>query len=270
MSDITELIDHKHNQIIKLDRKLSEIGIKIRKDENSKKVKDDVFDEVTLLSLYKLANKKIISAIGGSISTGKEANVFLADGNDKYPHVAVKIYRLRTGNFTTMTEYIVGDPRFSNIRHTHKDIVFAWTKKEYSNLSRVKKAGILCPTPLDFNRNILIMEYMGENGIPYPQLRQKLPKDPLESYQDAINLISDLYNKAHIVHGDLSEYNLLTKDEDLVVIDMGQSIAIEHPKSYEYMIRDIKNINRFFADKCKITNEQDIFRDIVGEKFFEI
>ena len=64
-------------RIEELDRKLSDLGIKI-KDEDSRKVTDEVFDEVTLLSLYKLVHKKVISTLGGSISSGKEANVFLA------------------------------------------------------------------------------------------------------------------------------------------------------------------------------------------------
>lgn len=268
--------DHHHenfDRIERLDRKLADLGIKIRKDEDSQKVTGEVFDETTLLALYKLVNKKVISSIGGSISTGKEANVFFAGRmNETGDEVgaAVKIYRLRTGNFTTMSEYILGDPRFSNIRRTHKDIIFAWTKKEYSNLSRAREAGIPCPEAFAFDRNILIMEFLGENGIPYPQMRQRLPKSPEESYQDALGLIRDLYQKARLVHGDLSEYNILTGPDGLILIDMAQAVTPEHPKAYNFLFRDIKNINRFFASKCKTTDEHELFRSIVGEEFFEI
>ncbi|HJJ99465.1 MAG TPA: serine protein kinase RIO [Methanocorpusculum sp.] len=256
-------------RVERLDRKLADLGIKIRKDEDSRKVTDEVFDETTLLALYKLVNKKIISSIGGSISTGKEANVFIAGCNGR-TGAAVKIYRLRTGNFTTMSEYILGDPRFSSIRRTHKDIIFAWTKKEYSNLARTREAGIPCPKPLAFDRNILIMEFLGESGIPYPQMHQKLQKKPEEAYQDVIGIIRDLYQKARLVHGDLSEYNILTGANGLILIDMAQAVTPEHPKAYDFLFRDIRNINRFFAPKCKTTDEQDIFRNIVGEEFFEI
>lgn len=268
--------DHHHEnleRIERLDRKLADLGIKIRKDENSRKVTGEVFDETTLLALYKLVNKKVISSIGGSISTGKEANVFIAGRTGETGEemgAAVKIYRLRTGNFTTMSEYILGDPRFSNIRRTHKDIIFAWTKKEYSNLARTREAGIPCPEPLAFDRNILIMEFLGEDGIPYPQMRQKLPKSPEETYQDAVDLIRDLYQKARLVHGDLSEYNILTGADDLILIDMAQAVTPEHPKAYNFLFCDIRNINRFFAPKCKTTDEHDVFRNIVGEEFFEI
>ena len=80
----------------------------------SSKVRDDVFDEITLLALYRLVHKKWLSAIGGSISTGKEANVFLADreGTD----IAIKIVPGSDGEiFNTMNEYILGDRRFTGI-----------------------------------------------------------------------------------------------------------------------------------------------------------
>ncbi|HEX3001366.1 MAG TPA: serine protein kinase RIO, partial [Methanoregula sp.] len=64
------------------------MGVRIR-DANDLKVRDDVFDDVTLLSLYKLVHKKWFSVLGGSISTGKEANVFYAE-RDGTP-VAIKI-----------------------------------------------------------------------------------------------------------------------------------------------------------------------------------
>ncbi|MDR0438840.1 MAG: serine protein kinase RIO [Methanocalculaceae archaeon] len=261
------------NRIERLDRKIQDIGSKIHKDEDSRKITCEVFDEITLLTLYKLVNKKIINSMGGSISTGKEANVFLAGRTDNdgiETGAAVKIYRLRTGNFTTMSEYILGDPRFSNIRRTHKNIIFAWTKKEYSNLTRAREAGIPCPKPFAFERNILIMEFLGKNDVPYPQIRQKLPQKPDETYQDAIDLIRDLYQKAKLVHGDLSEYNILTDHGSLILIDMAQAVTPEHPKAYNFLFRDIRNINRFFAPMCKTTDEHKLFHNIVGEKFFEM
>ena len=82
------------------DQRLAEMGIRI-KDANNLKVSENVFDEVTLLALYKLVHKKWLTAIGGSISTGKEANVFLGEREDA--SVAIKIYRIQSANFTTMS-----------------------------------------------------------------------------------------------------------------------------------------------------------------------
>lgn len=271
---MTSVKNHRRSQdsrIEYLDRKLADAGIKI-KDEDSRKVTGEVFDEVTLLSLYKLVNKKAISSMSGSVSTGKEANVFLASRDDSgiASSAAVKIYRIRTGNFTTMGEYIIGDPRFAGIRKTRRDIIFAWTKKEFSNLSRLKKAGIPCPEPYVFDRNILIMEFLGENGIPYPKLKDAMPYNAEKTYEECLNLIKDIYRKAKLIHGDLSEYNILSAPEGLIIIDVAQAVTLDHPKAYEFLLRDIKNINRFFSKKCETKDEHEIFRSIVGEEFFEI
>ncbi|MCQ2376503.1 MAG: serine protein kinase RIO [Methanocorpusculum sp.] len=269
-------------RIEELDRKLSDLGIRI-KDEDSMKVTDEVFDEVTLLSLYKLVQKKVISSLGGSISSGKEANVFLAgrvepgngtenetSGEPVIRDAAVKIYRIRTGNFTRMSEYITGDPRFSNIRHSHKDLIFAWTKKEFSNLSRAKEAGIRVPTPYAFDRNILIMEFMGESGIPYPQMRQQLPASPEETYAEALDIIKNLYRGAKLVHGDLSGYNILSGPDGLILIDMAQAVTPDHPGAYRFLFRDIANITHFFEKQCEVRDPHEVFRDVVGKEFFEI
>ena len=112
------------------DVRLAEMGIRI-KDANMFKVKENVFDEVTLLALYKLVHKKWFSVIGGSISTGKEANVFYGEREDV--PLAIKIYRIQSANFTTMSSYITGDRRFSHVKKSRKDLIFAWTRKEFSN-----------------------------------------------------------------------------------------------------------------------------------------
>ena len=121
----------------RFDREIAEMGVKI-KDADSLKVRDDVFDEVTLIALYKLVHRKLISTIGGPISTGKEANVFYGERDGQ--GIAIKIYRIQTANFA-MTDYLAGDRRFSSVRGTRKGIIFAWTKKEFSNLARAHEAG---------------------------------------------------------------------------------------------------------------------------------
>ena len=110
------------------DKKLEEMGVRI-KDADQFKVSEDVFDDVTLLALYKLVHKKHLSVIGGSISTGKEANVFYGERDGT--SIAIKIYRIRTANFTTMSSYIIGDRRFSRVKKSRKELIFAWTRKDF-------------------------------------------------------------------------------------------------------------------------------------------
>lgn len=243
------------------DKRLAEMGIRI-KDADTLKVSENVFDEVTLLALYKLVNKKWLTAIGGSISTGKEANVFL--GNRGEASVAVKIYRIQSANFTTMSSYIIGDRRFSNVKKAKKELIFAWTKKEFANLARAHEAGIPVPEPLVWDRNILIMSFLGEAECPYPQLRNAEIEDSCAVYEYILAMIDTLYKKAELVHGDLSEFNILYHDHPYL-IDMGQSVTKDHPRALQFLMRDIKNVNRFFKKKgCTVKSEYEIFHDVTG------
>jgi RIO kinase 1 len=225
-----------------------------RKDTDSTKVKENVFDTATLKTLYTLSNKGIIQAMGGSISTGKEANVFLADGEEH--ECAVKIYRISTSTFNSMEEYILGDPRFENIRHRKRDIIFAWTRKELRNLTRAQNAGIRVPEPITTERNILVMQFIGENGIPYPLLKDvSLDNEQAHNIFETIKeYMHKLFKDANLVHGDLSEYNIMIDPNDMtpIIIDMGQAVTLEHPRADTFLRRDIKNILRFFK-RFKIT-----------------
>jgi RIO kinase 1 len=242
------------------DKKLEEMGVRI-KDADQFKVSEDVFDEVTLLALYKLVHKKWLSVIGGSISTGKEANVFYGERDGL--GVAIKIYRIRTANFTTMSSYITGDRRFSRVKKSRKELVFAWTRKEFSNLARAQEAGIPVPEPFVWDRNILIMSYLGEDEVPYPQLKNADFDDPAGIYATIVKYIDLLYNKAELVHGDLSEFNILYGEKPYL-IDMGQSVTRDHPRAYQFLMRDIRNINRFFKNRCDVRNDVEIFNAVTG------
>ena len=242
------------------DRKIADLGIRIR-DMDQLKVREDVFDEVTLLALYKMVHRRHITAIGGAISTGKEANVFFGEQNSR--DLAIKIYRIRTANFNAMNEYIAGDRRFAGVRRTRKEIVFTWTRKEFANLSRAHGAGLAVPEPLVWDRNILVMEFLGREEKPYPQLRMVPLRDPGETYREVLSFIRELYQKAGLVHADLSQYNILCGDR-LHVIDMGQSVTTDHPRALHFLARDIANVNRFFQSRCVVRGEREIFSEVTG------
>ncbi|KQC05052.1 MAG: serine/threonine protein kinase [Methanoculleus sp. SDB] len=244
----------------RFDREVEKMGVRV-KDADQMKVMDNVFDEVTLLALYRLVHKKHISVIGGSISTGKEANVFYGE-KDGRP-IAIKIYRIRSANFKSMSEYITGDPRFASVRGTKKEMVFTWTRKEYANIQRAREAGVPVPEPLTFDRNILLMEFLGWGETPYPQLRSAEPEDPEDVYKFIVRMMKILYREARLVHGDLSEFNILYGDRPYI-IDLGQAVTPDHPRAHSFLARDIKNITRFFSRFCDVREERDVFIDIVG------
>lgn len=253
-------MDHEAHET-RFDRELGRLGIRIR-DADQTKVRENVFDEVTLLALYRLAHKKWITAVGGAISTGKEANVFAGKREDE--DVAIKIYRIRTANFNAMSSYIIGDRRFSQIGHSKKDIVFTWTQKEFSNLMRASDAGLPVPRPLVWDRNILIMEFLGSGGIAYPHLRNAVIADPSAAYGEIVSCIGRLYTGAGLVHADLSEFNILWDGDHPHIIDMGQSVLTDHPNALRFLIRDISNVNRYFSRLCEVRDERKIFTEVTG------
>ncbi|MDI9395337.1 MAG: serine protein kinase RIO [Euryarchaeota archaeon] len=219
------------------------------KDSDRLKVEENVFDVPTLKILYTLSNKGIIKVLGGPISTGKEANVFYAEGEEK--ELAIKIYRMASSTFKAMDAYIMKDPRFTNIRSNRRDIIFAWTRKELQNLIRAKNAGVRVPEPVIAEKNILVMEFMGKEKTPYPLLKNTaLENDEAKLvYDRVVEYMRLLYKEANLVHADLSEYNILIDPTDItpIFIDMGQSVTLEHPNTREFLYRDVLNILRFFG-----------------------
>src|SRR5574340_884865 len=123
----------------RMEEKIDEFRMRI-KDSSQRDAFADVFDTATLMALYELSRKGYIDAMGGSVSTGKEANIFhaVAKQNDTV-EIAVKIYMISTANFNAMREYIIGDPRFTGVKQTRKDIILAWAKKEFKNLKRAEE-----------------------------------------------------------------------------------------------------------------------------------
>ncbi|MFQ6119369.1 MAG: serine protein kinase RIO [Methanosarcinales archaeon] len=246
------------------DKQKDQLRIKI-KDTDDIKILGEVFDIATLKILYEFANKGIIKEMGGPVSTGKEANIFHAIGSER--ELAIKIYRISTSNFKEMQNYLIGDPRFSNIRHTKKDIVFAWTKKELRNLKRAYEAGVRVPKPIIAHKNVLVMEFIGKDGIPMPQLKDvELDKTQRKKiFNKIIEYIKLLYQNAKLVHSDLSEYNILYTNKNeypIVFIDMGQSLTTDHYHAEEFLIRDIKNMVRFFNKQGIEYSEDKIIKEV--------
>jgi RIO kinase 1 len=63
-----------------------------------------------------------------------------------------------------------------------------------------------------------------------------------------------MYNKGGLVHSDLSAFNILYYRKKPYIIDLGQGVLLEHPRSLEFLKRDINNIVRYFK-KYNIQND---------------
>jgi RIO kinase 1 len=239
----------------KRDREFSQFRKRIKNTEQFK-VSESVFDDATYGALYKLVQDGYIDAFGGPISTGKEANVYTALGgraarevletDADQPEVAVKVYRINTSDFREMGDYLEGDPRFSDIGHDKKSIVMAWVRKEYANLRRARRAGVRVPTPVAVERNVLVMEYIGTETGRAKRLSEVDIENPQTAYEVVREYMRRLYD-AGLVHGDLSEYNVVFQAGQLVVIDLGQAVTVHHPNHDDFLARDCENVANFFA-----------------------
>jgi RIO kinase 1 len=93
------------------------------------------------------------------------------------------------------------------------------------------------------------MEYIGDETGACPQLRNAELDDPDGTYGDVVDFIVGGWADAGLVHGDLSEYNILMRDGEPVVIDVGQAMTADWFNAKDLLRRDIANINRFFASR---------------------
>ncbi|MBM3229044.1 serine protein kinase RIO [Candidatus Parvarchaeota archaeon] len=209
-----------------------------------RKIESGVFDRATLLLLSRMVNKKVFQTVDFPISTGKEADVFRATRlNDE--NLAVKIFRIETSSFRKMEEYLQGDPRFGGISNNKFDIVNAWARKEFKNLKICELAGVRAPRPVISMGNVLVMEFLGENGVPFSTLDKTGSLQPEQDLQMLLEDVKKLY-QAGLVHSDLSQYNVIMDDRGPYMIDLGQGVVLKHPRAEDFLRRDIGNLLKYF------------------------
>lgn len=246
----------------KRDRSFNQFRERI-KDADQLKVEDSVFDEATLAAIYKLVQDGYIDAFGGPISTGKEANVYEALGADGR-EIAVKVYRITASDFQHMRDYLEGDPRFEGIGSDKAKVVCAWTRKEYANLERAQTAGVRVPEPIAVERNVLVMELVGHATDRAHRLAEVNVENPQTAYEVVSEYIRRLYASG-LVHGDLSEYNMVIYDGELHFIDLGQAVTVHHPNADEFLQRDCANIANFFARQGIEVTADALYSAVVDE-----
>ncbi len=203
-----------------------------------------MFDQRTLLLIAKLINDGVLATVDYPVATGKEGNVFHATTRDGAA-LALKIYRVSNSTFKTIATYIQGDSRFRNIGRGHRAMIYAWAQKEYKNLLGMSAAGARVPKAIEQRNNILAMSYIGDETRPAPSLREVRLDDPMAGFEDLLETMRAIH-RGGLVHGDLSEYNVLVWEGHLWVIDCGQAVPHAHPRSEEWFLRDCTNVARYF------------------------
>ena len=221
-----------------------------------------VFDENTERTIFKLQSQELFDELVSPLEVGKESNVFIASKDDK--KVIVKIYRVQNADFKRMYDYIRKDSRYEGLKNHRRQIIFAWTQREYKNLIRAHRGNVNVPEVFGCKNNILVEEFIGDDEPALP-LKDAITAYPHQFLQDIVTEMTKLY-KSGLIHGDLSSFNILNHNEKPVLIDFSQATLIKTPNSEELLHRDIKNVLQFFK-KIKIEEDpQKLFKMITGKE----
>ena len=124
-----------------------------------------------------------------------------------------------------------------------------WAEKEYRNLARLETVKIPAPRPVGFQENIVVMTLVGGNGVAAPQLNELEAGDYDSVSRMVLSALERLVSRAHLVHGDLSPYNIVVWDEKPYIIDISQAVLVSHPDAARLLEADFRNVAAFFEMK---------------------
>ncbi|KAM7357303.1 RIO kinase 1 [Cochliomyia hominivorax] len=230
--------------------------VKIR-DKHDRATAEQVMDPRTRMILFKLLNRGLIQEINGCISTGKEANVYHALARDTDDEFAIKIYKTSILVFKDRDKYVSGEFRFRHgyCKSNPRKMVRTWAEKEMRNYLRMFNAGVPVPEPILLRSHVLVMRFCGKNGWPSPKLKdvELTTSKARELYRDCVVLMWKIYNKCRLVHADLSEFNILVQDGQLIIIDVSQAVEHDHPHAFDFLRKDCTNVSEFFRKKAVAT-----------------
>lgn len=275
----------RHAGKLKLDSQQSGLGGKSNRtaDKSDRATSEQVLDPRTRMILLQMINRNIVSEVNGCLSTGKEANVYhalstpaSAEPNSAVTpvHRAIKVYKTSILVFKDRDKYVTGEFRFKHgyNKNNNRAMVKVWAEKEMRNLRRIYSSGIPCPEPIHLRLHVLVMGFLGDRkGVPAPRLKDvELEGEDIEKrwrslYLQLIGYMRILYRKCHLVHADLSEYNVLYHEDKLWIIDVSQSVEHDHPRSLEFLRMDIKNVSDYFRRKgVDVLPERRIFEFVTA------
>ncbi len=200
----------------------------------------------------------LVDKVVRQLMSGKEAMVYVVQCGDKLR--CAKVYKeANKRGFHKAVDYTEGR-KIKNSRQARamekgsrygrKEQEAAWQHAEVDALRRLAAAGVRVPTPYDFHEGVLLMELVAdEDGEPAPRLN-----DIELSADDARQFHADLVRQvvrmlcAGIVHGDLSEYNVLVDRDGPVIIDLPQAVdAAANNNACRMLERDVDNLAAYFG-----------------------
>jgi RIO kinase 1 len=209
-------------------------------------------------ALVPLAELGVIDEVVRPLMSGKEAQVFLVSAGGELR--VAKVYKESTErSFQNRADYTEGrrtrntrDQRAMDKRSRfgRDKVEAAWRTAEVDAIYRLTAAGVRVPHPFDYVEGVLVMELISDDsGNPAPRL---CDVSFTSDEADAIfsQLIGDVVRMlcAGLVHGDLSDFNVLMGRDGPVLIDFPQAIDPAHNRNArKLLVRDVDNLTRFLG-----------------------
>jgi len=208
--------------------------------------------------LQTLLAEGLIDDVVRQLKSGKEADVYVVRCGDET--CAAKIYKeAHKRSFRQAVDY-TENRKVRNSRQARamsKRTAFgrqqqeaAWQSAEVDALYRLAGAGVRVPRPINFHDGVLLMELVAdEHGDAAPRLND-LSFSEAEAQQHHATLIDEVVRMlcAGVIHGDLSEFNILLAADGPVIIDLPQAVdASGNSHAPRMLLRDVKNLSVFFG-----------------------
>ncbi|MDO8328956.1 MAG: PA4780 family RIO1-like protein kinase [Fluviicoccus sp.] len=208
--------------------------------------------------LEPLLEDGIIDEVVSQLKSGKEATVYLVRCGETLR--CAKVYKdLQHRSFRQASVYREG----RKVRNTRDARAMAkgsrfgkqeseetWQNAEVSALYRLSEAGVRVPVPFGCHDGVLLMEMVNDGeGHPAPRLSEVdfSPEDAVECHQQLIREVVRMLC-AGLVHGDLSEYNILMDPQGPVIIDLPQAVdAAANAHARTMLERDVRNLAEYFG-----------------------
>ena len=200
----------------------------------------------------------LVDEVIRQLMSGKEAMVFVVRCGEEVR--CAKVYKeANKRSFRQSTDYTEGR-KVKNSRRARamekgssygrKAQEEAWQSAEVDALYKLAAAGVRVPKPFNFHEGVLLMELLTDSeGNAAPRLNDVAlsPETAREYHQILIRQVVRMLC-AGIVHGDLSEYNVLVDTGGPVIIDLPQAIdAAANNQACKMLLRDVTNLATYFG-----------------------
>jgi RIO kinase 1 len=208
--------------------------------------------------LQALVAEGLIDSVVRQLKSGKEADVYVVRCGDET--CAAKVYKeAHQRSFRQAVDY-TENRKVRNSRQARamaKGTAFgrkqqeaAWQSAEVDALYRLAAAGVRVPRPGNFHEGVLLMELVADDeGDAAPRLND-LSFSEAEAHEHHATLIGEVVRMlcAGVIHGDLSEFNILLAADGPVIIDLPQAVdAAGNNHAPRMLMRDVDNLRSFFG-----------------------